>query len=238
MTLASNEIVGNTPVVIYGSGAVAHYVFDICLSLNQEIRGVIDGNRKKGERLYGVEVIGDDYLLNDSHLRATTRLVIAVGNLTQRRKVFDESRRYGYTLASLIHPSCVISPYAEIGEGAIINPFTSIRIGAKLGNLFLSEGHSRIGYENHLGDNVIVATNVMLNAKMEIGDDCFFGTSATILPYLKIGNACYIAAGALVTKNIPNGRLAIGSPAKFGEISPIISDPLANPSRRSSHTTT
>lgn len=224
------------PVVIYGSGAVAHYVLDICESLNVEIRGIIDGNRTKGERVYGVEVLGDDSLLCDTHLRAATSLVVAIGNIGRRREIYERAKNAGYAVATLIHPSCVVSPHAIIGEGAIVNPFTSIRIGARLGNLFLCEGHSRIGYANLIGDNVVIATNVMLNAETSVGDDCFLGTSATLLPYRKIGNMCFIAAGALVTKDVPDGRLAIGQPAAFERVSPIVSEPLGNPSRRSAST--
>lgn len=49
---------------------------------------------------------------------------------------------------------------------------------------------------------------------VEIGERTFVGVGATILPGVTIGNDCIIGAGSIVSKNIPDGSLAVGVPAK------------------------
>ncbi|KZP14056.1 trimeric LpxA-like protein, partial [Athelia psychrophila] len=44
-----------------------------------------------------------------------------------------------------------------------------------------------------------------------IGDDCWIGANAVILPGIK---SCYDWGGAVVTKDIPDGSVAVGNPAK------------------------
>ena len=47
-----------------------------------------------------------------------------------------------------------------------------------------------------------------------IGDDCWIGGNVTIMPGVNIGKGCTIGAGSVVTKDIPEFSVAIGSPAK------------------------
>ncbi|MCI8527553.1 MAG: acyltransferase [Lachnospiraceae bacterium] len=90
-----------------------------------------------------------------------------------------------------------------------------------------------------LGDNVFVGTGVRLithnmancvynhdgNYNEEqalipqvgtivIGNNVFIGAGAMILPNVTIGNNCIIAAGAVVTKDVSDGVVAAGVPAR------------------------
>lgn len=83
-----------------------------------------------------------------------------------------------------------------------------------------------------IGDHVFIGPNVSmytahhpLDAKtrdqhigyaepITIGNHVWIGGNVTILPGVTIGDNSVIAAGSLVTKDIPAGVLALGSPAK------------------------
>jgi len=47
-----------------------------------------------------------------------------------------------------------------------------------------------------------------------IGDNVWFGGGAIVLPGVSIGNNCIIGAGSVVTKNIPDGVVVAGNPAR------------------------
>ena len=47
-----------------------------------------------------------------------------------------------------------------------------------------------------------------------IGDDCWIGANVCVLPGVTIGAGCVIGAGSLVTKDVPAGWLAMGSPCR------------------------
>jgi acetyltransferase-like isoleucine patch superfamily enzyme len=49
---------------------------------------------------------------------------------------------------------------------------------------------------------------------VSIGDDCWIGGNTTIMPGVKIGKGCTIGASSVVTKDIPDFSVAIGSPAR------------------------
>ena len=50
--------------------------------------------------------------------------------------------------------------------------------------------------------------------EVEIGNNCFIGMHTTILKGVHIGNNCIIGANSLVNKDIPDGYVAAGNPAK------------------------
>lgn len=75
--------------------------------------------------------------------------------------------------------------------------------------------HVDYGFPLIIGDNVTVGHKVMLHG-CTIGESTLIGMNAVILNGAKIGKNCVIGANALVTENmvVPDGHMALGSPAK------------------------
>lgn len=55
---------------------------------------------------------------------------------------------------------------------------------------------------------------VLRFGRIYVGNNCFLGYRSIILPGVHIGNNCIVAAGAVVTKNVPDGCIVGGVPAK------------------------
>ena len=81
-----------------------------------------------------------------------------------------------------------------------------------------------------IGDHVTISTNVTILAhdaspcvvkcgtkigKVSIGNHVFIGTGTTILCDTKIGSNVIVGAGSLVTKDLPDGGVYAGMPAKW-----------------------
>lgn len=50
---------------------------------------------------------------------------------------------------------------------------------------------------------------------IEIFDNCFIGANSTIMYNVKIGPNAIVAAGSVVTKNVPEGTIVGGNPARI-----------------------
>ena len=122
--------------------------------------------------------------------------------------------------------------YNQIGENSIIyNQLTvvrpqSVKIGKNVkvmnGVLMMSAGGITIE------DNVIISPNVQLISNNHdpydryvitckpilIKEGAWIGAGATILPGVTIGKYAIIGANSLVSKDIPDYGVAVGSPAK------------------------
>lgn len=57
--------------------------------------------------------------------------------------------------------------------------------------------------------------DVIRYGKIIIKDNCFIGMRSTIMPGVTIGPNSIVGAGSLVTKNVPEGCVYDGVPAKF-----------------------
>lgn len=51
--------------------------------------------------------------------------------------------------------------------------------------------------------------------RIKIGNNCFIGSGTRIMGGVKIGNNCIIGAASVVTKDVPDGYVVAGIPAKI-----------------------
>ena len=91
-----------------------------------------------------------------------------------------------------------------------------IRIGEEVSVQDNSVVHVTSGqHATIIGDRVTIGHSVVLHG-CTVGDECLIGMGAIIMDRAVIGKNCVVGAGALVTPGteIPEGHLALGSPAK------------------------
>ena len=108
-----------------------------------------------------------------------------------------------------------------------------VKRGMKVGKNFNRQSGTRLDPSNcwliEIGDDVIMGNKVQLIAhdfsimhhtgyahfgRIRIGNRVFIGANSTILMNVHVGNDVIIGAGSLVNKDIPDGCVAAGVPAK------------------------
>ena len=122
------------------------------------------------------------------------------------------------------HHICV-RENSVIGEGVQLGSRGDIQGDCIIGDYVKMHADVHVGKNSKIGSFVWLFPEVLLtNDAMppseeligpEIGDYTVIASKATLLPGVKIGNNCVIGAGSIVKENIPNGKLATGSPAKI-----------------------
>jgi acetyltransferase-like isoleucine patch superfamily enzyme len=91
-----------------------------------------------------------------------------------------------------VHANCYVAQYSELEEGAFLAP------GVSFANDVLP-GHP-------------VSADLMLGPS--IGAGAQLGVNVTVLPFVRIGAGCVVGAGSVVTRDLPDGTLAFGNPAR------------------------
>ncbi|MEA2599651.1 MAG: bifunctional UDP-N-acetylglucosamine pyrophosphorylase / glucosamine-phosphate N-acetyltransferase [Acidobacteriota bacterium] len=138
---------------------------------------------------------------------------------------------------SIVADGAVIEPYsvldrAEVGEGCRVGPFARLRPasrllgGARVGN-FVEVKNAEIGAGakvNHLsyvgdatvGEGANVGAGVVTcnydgvrKSPTEIGAGAFIGSDTMLVAPVRVGAGASTAAGSVITKNVPDGALAV-----------------------------
>ena len=91
----------------------------------------------------------------------------------------------------------------------------NISIGERTNIQDLTMVHVGRGYSVSIGDDVTIGHMSLIHG-CTIGNNCLIGMGSIIMNGAVIGNNCIIGAGSLITegKQIPDGSLAFGRPAK------------------------
>ena len=140
---------------------------------------------------------------------------------------------------TIIYCKVRIGKNFQTGHNILIRENTSIGDNVSIGTNSVIEGNTSIGNNVNIQSNVFIPINttiedfvfigpntVLTNDKYPIRKDltlkgpvirkgASIGAGAIILPGVEIGEGSMIAAGALVTTNVPQWKLAVGSPAKI-----------------------
>ena len=87
-----------------------------------------------------------------------------------------------------------LSNLVEIGEGFISAP----------GSIILAHDAS-----------TVIHTGKLRVEKTIVGKNVFLGANAVILPGIRVGDNAIIGAGAVVTKDVPEGMVVGGNPARI-----------------------
>jgi sugar O-acyltransferase (sialic acid O-acetyltransferase NeuD family) len=122
-------------------------------------------------------------------------------------------------ILSIHAPQTVFLDCNSIGEGSIFCPNTMVTSNATIGRFFQANIYSYVAHDCVIGDFVTFAPGVRCNGRVQIGDFAYLGTNAVIREGspdkpLRIGKDSVVGMGAVVTKDVPDGVVVVGNPAR------------------------
>jgi len=200
---------------MYGAGGHARVIFDIIKTAGYfSVAGFIDDNEtRSGEHFLGYELITSrsKYETINSNLKITN-LFLSVGDNSVREKVAEKMK--GYDFPIIIHPGSTISEGAKIGCGTVIMPGSIIESGAIVGKHCIINNGAIIGHSCHIGDFSHISGNAVVSGEVIVGKGSLVAIGACITPQVTIGEKCVIGAGSVISRNVPDGALMMGNPAR------------------------
>ena len=143
---------------------------------------------------------------------------------------------------SIIYSDVEIGNNFRTGHNVLVREETHIGNDVLIGTNAILDGRTSIGNNVSIQGNVYIPLNVVIEDHVFIGpcavltNDKYpirtktdlsgpilrkgasLGANSTILPGIEVGEGSMVAAGALVTKDVPPWKLAIGFPAEFKEL--------------------
>ena len=208
-----------TRIVGLGAGGHAKVVIEILRLLGgYEFAGLLDANAElRGNEISGVTVLGSDLLLPELHQQGVRWVFIgvgSVGDISRRRRLYQEAQSLGFAVAPAQHPQAIVSSSAEIGEGPTIMAGTVINAGARIGDNVIINTGAIVEHDCVIGSHVHVATGARLAGGVVVGAGSHIGMGASIKQGVTIGREAIVGAGAAVIRDVPEGMTVAGVPAK------------------------
>ena len=157
------------------------------------------------------------------HTRIAAGAVIETGCVIKNCVIENgvEIKAYSYLEDSTVKKNSAVGPFARlrpgtvIGEECKIGNFVEIKKstfgkGAKASHLSYI-GDANIGSEANLGCGFITCNYDGVNKHQTIvGERAFVGSDVQAVAPIEIGSDTMVASGTTLTKNVPDGALAIG----------------------------
>lgn len=194
-------------MIIYGAGGHAKVIIS-CILANQESVDLIFDDNPDRKEVYGMEVSG----FYNPTIFPDQKLIISIGNNSIRRKISNQVKHvFGIT----IHPSCIVDKTVKIGEGTVVLHNAVIQTYAVIGNHVIINTSVSVDHDCVIGDFVHLAPGVILAGNVCVGENTLIGVGSIVVPGLTIGKNCFISAGSIVTKNVPDGAIVRGNPARI-----------------------
>ena len=204
-------------IVIVGSGGFAKEVTFLIEDINKynntwNILGFVDNDKEKKNGKYFV-VLNDVELLN---INKEINVVFGIGDsdlISKLSNIFSENENIKFP--NLIHPN-VIGDFDRInlGKGNIICASNIFTTDINIGSFNIFNLNNTVGHDAIIGNFNIVNPTCNISGGVNLENKILLGTGSQVLQYVNITSRTIIGAGAVVTKNITESGVYVGSPAK------------------------
>jgi len=143
---------------------------------------------------------------------------------------------------TIIYCDVIIGDWFQSGHNVMIREKTRIGDRVSVGTSVVIDGNTLVGSDVSLQSMVYIPTNTTIGDHVFIGPNAVLtndryppsgigglvgpvienhaaiGANTTILPGIHVGEGALVAAGAIVTRDVPAHRLAVGAPAKIQDL--------------------
>jgi len=141
-----------------------------------------------------------------THPKDTDDFIVGIGDNFIRQSLGG--------ITTVVHPAACISQTAELGRGVYIGALANIGPKAKIGNGAIINTGAIIEHECIIGEFAHIASAAVLSGGVRVGGCTLIGANATVMLWLQVGSNAIVGAGSVVTKNIPDGEIWYGVPAR------------------------
>jgi sugar O-acyltransferase (sialic acid O-acetyltransferase NeuD family) len=208
------------PIIFWGATGQARVLREFIGSTGYELVALFDNNQSASSPFaeiplfYGI-VGFMSWKQSCSHANVAGLVAIGGSSGQARLEIQRFLEQQGIQPARAVHPTAFVASSAVLGPGSQVLAQAAVCADARLGAACIVNTKASVDHETTLGDGVHVAPGATIAGCVTVGDDTLIGAGAIILPRIRIGRHVIVGAGAVVTKDVPDGTVVYGNPARI-----------------------
>ncbi len=140
-------------------------------------------------------------------------IALGIGDNKTRQKIYTKIIQNSLKVATLIHPSAIISPSAKIQEGSVVMANVIVNADSYIGIGVILNSACVIEHDNIISNFAHISPNVALAGNVNIGEYTHIGIGSSVIQGITIAKESIIGAGSSVICDIADNVVAVGSPA-------------------------
>ena len=201
---------------VYGASGHGKVVADILLACKDpDFVGFIDDRADlRHTEVLGLPVLGDGEWLH--HEAGITQVAVAlgVGDNFLRKRLAEKCILWGAELVTVVHPTASVSGSARLGRGTVVMAQAAINPDVKIGEGGIVNTSAVIEHDVDIGNYANVSPNAVMAGASRLGALSHLAIGALTIPFVSIGTMTIVGAGSVVVRDIPDGVVAFGVPAR------------------------
>lgn len=199
---------------IYGAGGLGREVYELAKIINGRER-MWDGfvfivDTVTDDEVNGLKVL--EYEEARRKYGAALDVTVGIGEPVVRKMKFEQLKKDDINTPTLIHPDTHIPDTTTVGKGVTIQYGCSISCNIIIEDYVYIHPLCCIGHDDVLLEGCMISGRFAGNVR--IGRYTYVGMSAAIKENVSIGDNSIIGMGSVVYKDIPDGMIALGNPAR------------------------
>ena len=142
------------------------------------------------------------------------QIFVAIGNSATRLDWLDRLQGAGLNVATVIHPSAILSRDVSVGVGSLVVAGAVVNIDCMIGKGCIVNTGATVDHDCILGDGVHICPGVHLAGDVQIGNGSCIGIGSSVVQGIRIGAGVMVGAGAAVVDQVADGLTVVGVPAQ------------------------
>jgi len=204
-------------IIIIGSGGLALETYSVLKKyygnkIKKQIIGFIS-NEKKKNLIDNKKIIGNDKFLIKNF--SNINLVLAIGNMKIRKKVYQKLNSKKYTWPNIYPPKLKFkNENIQIGKGNIFFENSLVCPNVRIGDCNIINMNVVVSHDCRIKNFCNLNPSCVVSGEVLIDDFCQIGSNSVIHQNLKIKKNTKLAMGGVLFNDTEIGTTYLGNPAK------------------------
>ena len=138
-----------------------------------------------------------------------------IGRNVKTAQMFESINIPDERWATIIHHTAFIDDSVILGPGVFVMYNAYIAPRTYVGKCSMIKANTNIGHDVNIGALSHIAMGATVVSCVNIGYCSDVAVSSTVLAHSQIGDYAMLGAASLLTRQIPDNQIFVGSPARF-----------------------